>query len=209
MASNRDENAGYQPYTPDEFDDPPEGPVGVHRGPRSVPVRAIPFVVIVLLAVLCGLGAWTVFSGGKMFWQHNQTSQVQSARTQSANSGDKSGKTATPSAKQTQAPSPTATASTPASAPAQPAANKATQVRVVNGTSIAGYAASKRQTLLDAGYTNVNAANPAGQLPAASVVWYLNEADKATAEDVAKTLGIASVEQSASAAAPVVAVLLN
>ncbi|AKV55434.1 hypothetical protein BACT_0971 [Bifidobacterium actinocoloniiforme DSM 22766] len=220
MASKRDENAGYQPYTPDEFDDPPEGPVGVHRGPRSLAVRVVPVIVIILLAVLCGLGAWTVVSGGKMPWQHQQTSsakvdqvrrKVEAGRAKSngaqGQQGNESKSPSQAAPSQSAQPSPAAS-QTQQPAPA-PVANKSAQVRVINGTSITGYAASRRQALVSAGYTSVTADNPTGQLPPASVVWYQNESDKATAEDVAKTLGIASVQQVPSASAPIVAVLRN
>ena len=60
-----------------------------------------------------------------------------------------------------------------------------------------------------AGYTSVEAANPTGTLPSASVVWYQNDADKATAQDVATTLGIADVQQTSGLDVPVVAILMN
>ena len=47
------------------------------------------------------------------------------------------------------------------------------------------------------------------RLPASSVVWYQNETDKATAEDVATTLGISAVEQVQGLAVPITVVLLN
>ena len=87
--------------------------------------------------------------------------------------------------------------------------NKATQVRVVNATGIQGYAARKADVLQTAGYTSVEATNQSGTLPASSVVWYQNETDKATAEDVATTLGISAVEQVQGLAVPITVVLLN
>ncbi|RBP99948.1 LytR C-terminal domain-containing protein [Bifidobacterium xylocopae] len=212
MASNRDDNVGYQPYTPDEFDDPPEGPVGVHRGPRSLAVRILPVVVIIILAALCGLGAWTVVSGGKMPWQHSQTTsaQVEQARRKVEARRGKDPKSAPSRRAKTEEPKPAPQSPSPSqSEQPAPAANKASQVRVVNGTSISGYAAAKRQTLVAAGYTSVTADNPTGQLPQASVVWYQNEADKATADDVARTLGIGNVQHVPGASASVVAVLMN
>ncbi|BDR54925.1 transcription initiation factor IIF [Bombiscardovia apis] len=209
MASNRDEN-GYQPYTPDAFDDPPEGPVGVHRGPRSLAVRTVPFVAIIILAILCGIGAWTVLSGSKLPWQHSQTSTSQASQQQTAHQkSSTSNNTDSSKPKESQTAQPSTSAGESEQAAPAPAANKAAAVKVVNGTSTAGYAASKKQVLESAGYTNVTAANPAGQLPQASVVWYQSESDKVTAEEVAKTLGIASVEQSADAGTGIVAVLLN
>lgn len=87
--------------------------------------------------------------------------------------------------------------------------NKATQVRVVNATGIQGYAGQQADVLQTAGYTSVEATNPSGTLPASSVVWYQNETDKATAEDVATTLGISAVEQVQGLAVPITVVLLN
>ena len=51
--------------------------------------------------------------------------------------------------------------------------------------------------------------NPTGTVPTQTVVWYQNETDKATAEDVAQTLGITNVEQSDGLVTPIVVVLLN
>lgn len=48
----------YESYEPDSFDNPPKGPVGVHRGARSVMARLCPFIVVILVAALCGVGAW-------------------------------------------------------------------------------------------------------------------------------------------------------
>lgn len=47
----------YESYEPDSFDNPPKGPVGVHRGARSVMARLCPFIVVILVAALCGVGA--------------------------------------------------------------------------------------------------------------------------------------------------------
>lgn len=90
---------------------------------------------------------------------------------------------------------------------AQP--NKAAEVRVVNGTRTSGYATSRKNTLNAAGYTNVVAANPSGSLPSSTVVWYQSESDKATAENVASTLGISNVQQASGISAAIVVVLMN
>ena len=94
-----------------------------------------------------------------------------------------------------------------AQAAAQP--DKSASVRVVNGTRTSGYAASKKNTLAAAGYTNVVAANPQSSLPSSTVVWYRSDADKATAQDVASTLGISNVQQSTAISASVVVVLMS
>ena len=45
----------YESYEPDSFDNPPKGPVGVHRGARSVMARLCPFIVVILVAALFSL----------------------------------------------------------------------------------------------------------------------------------------------------------
>ena len=74
---------------------------------------------------------------------------------------------------------------------------------------ITGYAKSKADALTQAGYTSVTPSNPTGNVPSQTVVWYQNEADKATAENVAQTLGISNVQQSSGLVTPIVVVLLN
>ena len=87
--------------------------------------------------------------------------------------------------------------------------DRSLSVRVINGTGISGYAATKQSVLNQAGYANVAAANPSGTLPDATVVWYQNDADKATAEDVANALGISNVQQTSGLGASIVVILLN
>ncbi len=80
---------------------------------------------------------------------------------------------------------------------------------MLNATSISGYAKSKADVLSQAGYTSVSASNPTGTVPSQTVVWYQNETDKATAENVAQTLGISNVQQSDGIVTPIVVVLLD
>lgn len=208
MASNQVDQADKSPQGQDEFDNPPRGPVGVHRGPKSLGVRALPYLIVVLLAVVCGIGVWAGVSGILPWQQQKPTSTTQDIRKPSASKDS----TSTPSGRNeaTTAPS-TPPAQTPSQTPPTPApvVNRNTQVLVVNGTRTSGYAASKRQVLVNAGYGAVTASNPTGNLPAANVVRYQNEADKATAQDVANQLGIAQVEQSAAAGSPIEVVLVQ
>ena len=210
----------YESYEPDSFDNPPKGPVGVHRGARSVMARLCPFIVVILVAALCGVGAWAWISGEykNVIGGSSQTATTSKSdspgKAETKNSTkDDSSSTSTDSSKtdsdttssnenqnsdqQSQQSEATATV------------NKATQVRVVNATGIQGYAGQQADVLQTAGYTSVEATNPSGTLPASSVVWYQNETDKATAEDVATTLGISAVEQAQGLAVPITVVLLN
>ena len=214
MASTRDNGTQARPQVHDAFDNPPKGPVGVHRGPRSLSVRVLPYLLVVVLAVLCGLGVWAAVSGS-LPWQqtHTEASRVISSHLpkRSASSSASSSATATDQASQeqtsepsTQSPSASASSSSPA-----PVVNRGTRVTVINGTRVTGYAGKKRQVLVNAGYTAVTASNPQGALPDVSMVRYRDEADKATAQEVANVLGIAQVEQSSVTTTPVEAILMK
>ena len=209
-------------YEPDVFDNPPQGPVGVHRGERSAAARFLPFVVVVIVAALCGFIVWGVLSGEvgniKWPWSHTTTSQVASSEQSSEETAAEQQTAAEKkaeeeaAAKQKQAEEEEAAKKKAAEEEAARQAaqvNKALEVRVVNGTSTTGYAATKKSVLDQAGYTSVTAANPTGTLPSATVVWYQDEGNKATAQDIANTLGIANVEQTTGLSSPIVVVLLN
>ena len=214
MASTRDNGTQTRPQVHDAFDNPPKGPVGVHRGPRSLSVRVLPYLLVVVLAVLCGLGLWAAVSGS-LPWQqtHTEASRVISSHLpkRSASSSASSRATATDQASQEQTSEPSSqspSASASSSSPA-PVVDRGTRVTVINGTRVTGYAGKKRQVLVNAGYTAVTAANPQGALPGVSMVRYRDEADKATAQEVANMLGITQVEQSSVTSAPVEAILMK
>ena len=214
MASTRDNGTQARPQVHDAFDNPPKGPVGVHRGPRSLSVRVLPYLLVVVLAVLCGLGVWAAVSGS-LPWQqtHTEASRVISSHLpkRSASSSASSSATATDQASQEQTSEPSSqspSASASSSSPA-PVVNRGTRVTVINGTRVTGYAGKKRQVLVNAGYTAVTASNPQGALPDVSMVRYRDEADKATAQEVANVLGIAQVEQSSVTTTPVEAILMK
>ena len=224
----------YESYEPDSFDNPPKGPVGVHRGARSAVARLCPFIVVILVAALCGVGAWAWISGEykNVIGGSSQTATTSKSdssskaetknSTKDDSSSDSSSTSTDPSKDSTSDSAKSDTNSDTTSSNenqdsdqqsqqsgATATVNKATQVRVVNATGIQGYAGQQADVLQTAGYTSVEATNPRGTLPASSVVWYQNEADKATAEDVATTLGISAVEQVQGLAVPITVVLLN
>ena len=216
----------YESYAKDMFDNPPAGPMGVHRGARSAASRAMPYVIVVVASLLAGLLFWGIYSGEagnlKMPWAAKESSSTSSTSTgkksesksetankntdknkeQADDSSDGQSSDATDSDQNTDQNSDQNTE-------ANQSVNLGTQIRVVNATNITGYAKSKADALTQAGYTSVTADNPTGNVPSQTVVWYQNEADKATAENVAQTLNIANVEQSSSLTTPIVVVLLN
>ncbi|MCH4208665.1 LytR C-terminal domain-containing protein [Bifidobacterium sp.] len=201
------------PYVEDAFDTPPDGPVGVHRGRRSVARRLTPFIVIIVVAALAGLLAWGVYSGEaakvRLPWQSAASlSQVAGSPAASASNVPSASDTPQASAGQSSQ-TPESSPSTSSQEPAQQTVNKNVAVQVINATRINKYAASKATILARNGYTSVTAATPTGQVPSATVVWYQNETDLSTAQDVAKTLGISNVQQMQQIKSPVVVVLMS
>lgn len=219
---------GVESYAADEFDNPPKGPAGVHRGRRSAVARYAPFVIVVVVAALCGFLAWGVLSGefSKVQWPWSpatsQTSNKTSTTTAKKKAAEKKAaekKAAEEKAAQEKAAQEKAAEEKAAQEKQQQEqqeqqeqaaqVNRSLSVRVVNGTGISGYAATKQSVLNQAGYANVAAANPSGTLPASTVVWYQNDADQATAQDVANALGISNIQQTSGLGAAIVVVLLN
>lgn len=216
----------YDSYQQDVFDNPPKGPVGVHRGSRSLWAKIAPFIIVLVVAALCGFGAWAGITGEYKNLLGLTSSQSTTADT-SATKADTAAKSDTKSDSSDSASTDSSSSDSSSTDNANndsantstqdeqqqpdPAStvNKDTQVRVVNATGIGGYAGQKADNLKTAGYTSVEATNPTGSVPPYTVVWYSNETDKATAEDVASTLGITAVEQVQGLSAPITVVLLN
>lgn len=208
----RDQRDTYESYQKDAFDNPPVGPMGVHRGNTSWWTRLVPYIVVLIVAALAGLLVWGFYSQElqKVFVDKDQnTSQTDTSSKKKKHVGEKKDDSQKEESKKddTKADD-SAKEQRPAPQPAEQV-NKQTAIRIVNATRINGYGAKKQAVLKQAGYLSVTAANPSGQLPKASVVWYQNENDKATAQDVANALGITAVEQQNGTAQPIVVVLLN
>lgn len=214
---------GIESYAMDEFDNPPKGPAGVHRGRRSAAARYTPFVVVVVVAALCGFLAWGVLSGefNKVHWPWSPASSQTSSTTAKKKAAEKKAAAKKAAEKQQQEEAAKKQQEEEAAKKQQEEeaakqqqeqaaqVDRSLSVRVINGTGISGYAATKQSVLNQAGYANVAAANPSGTLPDATVVWYQNDADKATAEDVANALGISNVQQTSGLGASIVVILLN
>ena len=204
------EKESYQSYPRDAFDNPPSGPVGVHRGRRSVVVRVAPFLIVIVAAALAGLLAWGIASGELAKVQLPWSNQSQTSQSDAGDDGQSDDQDASDSQSEQDEPDGDDQSQDGAeqTAPEQ-TVNYGTGVRVVNATGVNGYAAQQMGVLQSVGYTNVVAANPSGgTLPAVNVVWYQNETDMATAQDVANTLGIATVEQTTGISDPIVVVYI-
>ena len=222
----------YDSYEKDVYDNPPAGPMGVHRGARSAASRAMPYVIVIIVALLAGLLFWGVYSGEintlKMPWSSQESPTTSSAEKSKSGESKSKSQSDSDSASGNKTDASNAGSSTDSqqndqntdqntdqnaeqadNATAQQVVNTGTEVRVVNATNITGYAQSKADVLVQAGYTSVSASNPTGNVPSQTVVWYQNETDKATAENVAQTLGISNVQQSDGLVTPIVVVLLD
>ncbi|NEG95611.1 LytR family transcriptional regulator [Bifidobacterium sp. SMB2] len=195
-------------YPADEFDNPSQGPVGLHRGPRSLASRALPYVIVLLVAAALAFGVFAWLShanSGSSSEASQSTSTSVSSAASSKSSKSASAKTSTKSATKaattasqtptaTETATPTATPSTTTPTPTA-TVNKSTSVTVYNGTRRSGLAASSATTLRNAGYASVSARNPSNRntLPSTSTVWYSSADDEATARDIASQLGISQV----------------
>lgn len=217
MARN-DQNVS---YTPDAFDEPPEGPVGVHRGNPAWYAVIFPYIVALIIAIVAGLLVWAIGSGEishlSLPWNHSQQAaqsktekkakadssrededsddneDADSSKDNKSNKSNKSDKSDSNNSKDNSA--------------SQNAVDKSVAVKVINATKINGYGAKNADKLKQAGYANVTAGNPTGSVPSDSVVWYKDESQKAAALDVAKALGITAVENEKDISSPIVAVL--
>ena len=217
----RKDTEQYQSYEKDAFDNPPEGPVGVHRGNRPMIVRVTPFIIVLVAAVAAGVLFWSIFSGeaANMFNRRSEQTQTtaQTSQGSSSSSADESASgTASQSSQSATAGESTSAEGTPSQTPSESESAQSTpeesqqvntnaQITVINGTGVSGDASEWAAALQGQGFTNVTPANPDATtvLPAQTVVYYQNEADLATAQQVANTLGLATVEQSATIGVPI------
>ena len=223
----RKDTEQYRSYEKDAFDNPPEGPVGVHRGNRPMIVRLTPFVIVLVAAVAAGVLFWSIFSGeaANMFNRRSEQTQTtaQTSQVASSSSADEGASgTASHSSQSASASESTSAEDTPSQTPSESESAQSTpeesqqvntnaQITVINGTGVSGLANDRAGVLQNRGFTNVSAANPDATtvLPAQTVVYYQNEADLATAQQVANALGITTVEQSASIGTPIQVVLMQ
>lgn len=218
-------------YPSDEFDNPPRGPIGLHRGNKSLAVRLTPYIVTIVVALALAVLAWAFFSGA---FTTRRSADVTPTAVVTGDAGDatatpaEGGDTASPEPDASEEPSDASSEATseateqpseeaseepsdePSESPSAAAqANTAAVIIVYNGSGVNGAAASQARTLQAGGYTNVSAANPrdASTLPSQTTVWYRTEDDLATAQDVASKLGIDQIVQASSISCDVAVVL--
>ena len=167
-------------YPPDEFDEIAKrgGPVGVHRAPRPWWSRLVAPVIVFLIA---GAVAYLIAS---YLWSQHVATPDEPTPTISETFESTVTPSSSPSVSvsPSSAPSPTETETV--------SVNFAAKVAVLNGSGVKGLAAKNQGILKTGGFTSVAAGNLPSGKPDANVVVYSSEALKATAQEVAKQLGI-------------------
>ncbi|MEN6639813.1 MULTISPECIES: LytR C-terminal domain-containing protein [Gardnerella] len=211
-------------YTPDAFDEPPEGPIGVHRGNPAWYAVILPYFVALIVAAVVGVLVWAIASGEishlPLPWNHQQQlSQSASPSKTSENKksvksdedksseGEDDDDNKSEENKSDRKDAGDSKDNSANDSKTQTSLDKSVAVKVLNATKISGHAAAGADKLKQAGYANVTAGNPTGKVPGESVVWYKDDSQKAAAEDIAKTLGISAVENEKQIVSPIVVVL--
>lgn len=186
------------PYPEDEFDAiSPDAPTGVHRAPRSAWSRWWPFLVVLVVVPAIAYGAVTYFSRTGDLPVPGGTAQDEPAAPPEEPAGD--GAAPDPAATQAEQPPVETTAPEPV---------LTTPVAVLNGARVSGLAGRVADKLKAAGFTAVTPDNATDTLPASSTVYMASEDQRATAELVASTVGISTVEVSPEQAGTGIAVVL-
>ena len=212
-------------YTPDVFDEPPEGPVGVHRGNPAWYAVILPYFVAIIIALLAGLLVWAIGSGEishlPLPWNNSHQSSKSTTIIKKSHTDKSDGKDedksddadtdededASAKQKSNKDKSADDTKDADSKSDSTTSVDKSATVKVINATNIAGYAAKNADKLKQSGYANVTAGNPSGKVPSESVVWYKDDSQKAAAQDIAKTLGITAVENEKEIVSQIVVVL--
>jgi len=184
--------SGAYPFPADEFDAAARagGPRGVHRATRTRWSRWWPFLVVLLLFPALAYAGVTWLSDWQGLGGNDQSD------TGAAPSAQPTGTTGDT----TETAAPEATVEPTVEPPPAPPVDQARTVLVSNATTTSGLADNGRTRLEAAGFTSVTADNWDAADPAASVVYYQLPADITTAQLVASTLGIATVQESAELA---------
>ncbi|MCL3861516.1 LytR C-terminal domain-containing protein [Actinotalea sp. K2] len=190
------------PHPQDEFDVVSDGPRGSHRAPRSAVTRWWPFLAVLVVLPVLAYGLVTWWSD----WDGSPDS-LPSVFTQDEPS-EAPETTDDPTAEEPgeAAEDPVVEEPVEPEVPA-PDVDLARAVQVMNGTGASGLAAGGRERLEAAGFTAVTTGNWQ-ERPDVSVVYYPTEQDVTTAQTVAASLGITTVEESAEIAGDVVTAVL-
>ncbi|WP_127126505.1 LytR C-terminal domain-containing protein [Georgenia sp. SYP-B2076] len=196
----------HEDFPEDEFDRAgrDRNPQGVHRSPRPLWHALAPIVAVVVLAPLLAWGAITLLGNtgdAAPTASATATTEPSPAAAETAEAAPE-----TPTAEPTPEPSPTPEATAePTEEPTKeeptPAVKYSAQIAVLNGAGINGLAGDLVAELSSEGFSGGAAADYRSAAPASTTLYYNNAELKATAQQVAKVLGISNIVESASATA--------
>jgi len=179
------------PYPEDEFDAiSPDAPTGVHRAPRSAWSRWWPFVVVLVVVPALAYGAVAFLSRTGDLPLGGGTSQGQD---------DAAGDSEDPVVDDGTADAPDGTEGEASPEPEEPTTEApqpvlTTPVSVLNGARVSGLAGRVADQLTAAGFTDVSPDNAPDPLPAQSTVYITSEDLRATADLVASTVNVPTIE---------------
>lgn len=186
-------------YPRDEFDIAGEDmPVGMHRPQPSHWKFVWPFLVILILIPLLAWGASALLlnrEGQELNTVPESAESSESAQSAQSTQSDDDAQSVTIEPAQSEPETVVEPAQPePEAAPAQEVNYNAT-IDVLNGTGTAGLAAERAGTLNGAGFANTTPANADDWITEVSFVYYADSAFEATAQEVARVLGITNVKQ--------------
>lgn len=200
---------GSDRFPEDEFDAEPahDVPIGVHRAPRSWWSRWWPFVAVLVVVptLTVVFVVWASSWDGRIPGFGDSDEPVASAPSSSAPAEEPAAEDPAAEAPVEEEP---VTEEPPVEEPAPPVPDLGTPVSVLNAANVSGLAAGVQGDLEDAGFTAVSAGNGSAGGATSTTVYYANPDLAVTAQQVATTLGITDVVESADRAPDGVVVLL-
>jgi hypothetical protein len=207
---------GNDRYPEDEFDAEPahDVPIGVHRAPRTWWSRWWPFVAVLVVVptLTVAFVLWASSWEGRLPFGDSDEPQASApasgAPGEAAPEDPATAGTEEPPVGEPPVEEPAPEEPPVVEEPAPPVADLTTSVRVLNAANVSGLAAGAQSDLEDAGFTNVTAGNGNAGGSTATTVFYGSPDHAATAQEVATTLGVTAVVESADVAPDGVVVLL-
>jgi hypothetical protein len=204
----------HEDFPEDEFDvaGRDRTPQGVHRGPRPLLRTLLPILAVVVLAPLLAWGAISLLGGSG---EPGPSAATTAAQETAAPTGEAPAAGTTEGAEPTtEAPAeeePTEEEPTEEETTEEPAGQVeyGTAIAVLNGAGVNGLAGEVVGTLASEGFSGGVADDYTSGAPATTTLYYNNPELQATAEEVARVLGIGNLVESSSATQAIAIVLRN
>lgn len=201
----------HEDYPEDEFDvaGRDRTPQGVHRGPRPLLRTLLPVLAVVVLAPLLAWGAISLLGGSDEPEPAAATSTAQETAAPTAGATDGQTEEAPAGDATDPGEEPTTEEPTEEETTEEPAGQVeyGTSIAVLNGAGVNGLAGEVVGTLASEGFTGGVADDYSSGAPASTTLYYNNPELQATAEEVARILGIGNLVESSSATQAIAIVL--